>query len=328
MAWRNSNRCIGRIFWKSLKIFDARQADTDDEIFNALQEHIDFAFNKGNIRSTITVFRQRKPDEDTGPRILNHQLIRYAGHRQANGHIIGDPAELTFTDWCRTNQIKFEGTQFDVLPHAIKWPGRTAAIRKFSLPSGMIIPITHPEYNSFSQLGLQWYGLPVISGMMLEIGGVEYTAAPFNGWYMGTEIGSRNFGDKHRYNMLQAVAEKIGLDTSSERTLWKDRALVELNRAVLFSFENSGVTISDHHDAADQFIHFEETEKKKGRDLHADWSWIVPPLSGSATEVFHRTYDNTVLTPNFFYQDPLIGDPVPEVSSGCPFHRQTKMKFA
>ena len=24
MAWRNSNRCVGRLFWKTLKVIDAR----------------------------------------------------------------------------------------------------------------------------------------------------------------------------------------------------------------------------------------------------------------------------------------------------------------
>jgi nitric-oxide synthase len=37
--------------------------------------------------------------------------------------------------------------------------------------------------------------------MKLEIGGIEFTACPFNGWYMVTEIG-RNLADTNRYNKL------------------------------------------------------------------------------------------------------------------------------
>jgi len=33
------------------------------------------------------------------------------------------------------------------------------------------------------------------------------------------------------------VAKKMGLDTSSPTTLWKDRAVLELNAAVLHSFQ-------------------------------------------------------------------------------------------
>lgn len=40
---------------------------------------------------------------------------------------------------------------------------------------------------------------------MLDVGGLEFTAAPFNGWYMSSEIGARNFSDEYRYNMLKVT---------------------------------------------------------------------------------------------------------------------------
>lgn len=55
----------------------------------------------------------------------------------------------------------------------------------------------------FAELGLRWYALPAVSGMLLEIGGLEFPAAPFNGWYLSSEIGMRNLCDTNRYNMLQ-----------------------------------------------------------------------------------------------------------------------------
>ena len=39
--------------------------------------------------------------------------------------------------------------------------------------------------------------------MSLDCGGLEYTAIPFNGWYMGTEIGARDLCDTGRYNMSE-----------------------------------------------------------------------------------------------------------------------------
>lgn len=42
--------------------------------------------------------------------------------------------------------------------------------------------------------------------MLLEIGGLEFPAAPFSGWYMSTEIGTRNLCDPHRYNILEVRA--------------------------------------------------------------------------------------------------------------------------
>jgi Nitric oxide synthase, oxygenase domain len=33
----------------------------------------------------------------------------------------------------------------------------------------------------------------------------------------------------------------------------------------------------------------------------ADWSWIVPPICGAATPVFHRYYDAADLRPNYVH---------------------------
>lgn len=320
VAWRNSNRCIGRIFWKTLKVMDARHLDKDEEILDALQHHINYAFNGGDIRSTITIFRQRMPGEAEGPRILNHQLIRFAGHRSPEGKTEGDPYEFDLTDWFKSKGYAFSGTAFDVLPHAIKWPGRERVMRDIQLPEGIVFLIEHPEYDWFAEMGLQWYAVPIISDMLLEIGGLQFTAAPFNGWYMGTEIGSRNFGDSFRYNKLRTTAEKLGLDCSHEKTLWKDRAMVEINRAVLHTFEKRGIRIVNHHEAAEQFVQFERSEEKRGRNVTADWVWINPPMTASATPVFHKLYDNTVLSPNFLYQPPVIGSHKQPSPPGCPFH--------
>lgn len=44
--------------------------------------------------------------------------------------------------------------------------------------------------------------------MLLEIGGLEFSACPFSGWYMGTEIGVRDYCDNSRYNILE-VGESL-----------------------------------------------------------------------------------------------------------------------
>jgi nitric-oxide synthase len=50
-------------------------------------------------------------------------------------------------------------------------------------------------------LNLKWYYAPSVSNMLLEVGGVKFTACAFSGWYMLTEIG-RNIADINRYNKL------------------------------------------------------------------------------------------------------------------------------
>lgn len=317
MAWRNSNRCIGRLYWKSLKVIDAREINEPAHVFDALQSHLDLAFNNGQILSVITVFNPKADFQ-----LLNHQLIRFAGH----GNGIGDPAEEVFTKTC--NQLGWVSTpksNFDVLPWVLAKSDGTTVMNQPSIQPSMMVEIRHPELPFFADLGLKWYAVPVISDMILEIGGVVYPVAPFNGWYMGTEIGSRNFGDTNRYNMLPEIASRMGLDTSNSDSLWKDKALLELNRAVIHSFRSAGVAIENHHDASEQFMQFLRLEEQHGRESTGDWSWLVPPMSSSSSPIFHSELMNKVSGPNFFYRThiPEAGRSgnVPTTKKGkCPFH--------
>ncbi|QMU74359.1 nitric oxide synthase oxygenase [Streptacidiphilus sp. P02-A3a] len=281
MAWRNAARCIGRLYWNNLTVRDLRHLSHPDDIAQQSVEHLRLATNGGRIRPVISVFaadQRRRP----APRLLNEQLVRYAD----------DPRSAPRTALAR--QLGWQGgrEEFDVLPLLVQSaPDR--APEYYELPDDAVlqVPLTHPRHPGFAELGLRWYAVPAVSDMTLEIGGISYPAAPFNGWYLGTEIGSRNLGDTDRYHMLPAVAKLFELDTSSDRTLWQDRALVELNLAVLHSFEAAGVTMADHHTESARFLTHVDRERRHGRSVPADWSWIVPPLSGSATAVFHQYYE-------------------------------------
>jgi nitric-oxide synthase len=147
---------------------------------------------------------------------------------------------------------------------------------------------------------------------------------------MLTEIASRNLGDTQRYNLLPIIAEKLKLDIRSNQHLWKDRAMLELNIAVLHSFKSAGVRLVDHHTAAEQFIRFTEQEEQEGRTVHADWAWIVPPMSGSSMTVFHQKWDNEVLTPNYFYNTQVWkAEAKAEISiKTCPFHINSQQEIA
>ena len=301
MAWRNSNRCIGRLFWDKLRIVDARHADTAGTAAEAVLNHIHVASNAGKVIPMITILPADGPN-GTPVRLWNHQLIRYAGYETEQG-IIGDPASVELTKVAMSLGWQGAGSPYDVLPLIIQSQGQ--APEWYVVPEEEIVEvlIEHPEQAEIAELGMRWYGVPMIADMRLEIGGISYPAAPFNGWYMGTEIGARNLADTFRYNKLPAVAEAFGLNTSSETTLWKDRALVELNVAVLHSFKKAGVSIVDHHTAATQFAMFEQREEKAGRELTGDWVWLIPPVSPATTHIFHSSYRNEIVKPNFFHQD-------------------------
>lgn len=123
------------------------------------------------------------------------------------------------------------------------------------------------SFDWFADLGLKWYCLPAVSGMMFDCGGIQFTACPFNGWYMSSEIGCRNLCDTYRYNVLdvcdnflanhaytiilniyftdtwsynfQEVLDRMKIELKNYGFLKKDRALVEVNLAVLYSFQVS-----------------------------------------------------------------------------------------
>ena len=301
VAWRNSSRCIGRLYWHSLRVHDRREVTAAADIAAESVRHLRQATNGGRIRPVITVFAPDAPGRP-GPRILSSQLIRYAGYQAADGIVLGDPANTDITRVARC--LGWPGGRpagrFDILPLLVQEVG--APVTRHELPADEVleVPIRHPEFGWFADLELRWYAVPVISDMYLDVGGVCYPAAPFNGWYMCTEIGSRDLGDSGRYDQLPVIAKRMGLSTASDRTLWKDKAMTELNLAVLHSFSRAGVTISDHHTESVRFLQHVEREERQGRACPADWTWIVPPAASSATPVFHRYYQDFDQAPNFY----------------------------
>ncbi|KAG8122710.1 hypothetical protein E2320_018261 [Naja naja] len=263
-AWRNAPRCIGRIQWSNLQVFDARSCTNAKEMFEHLCRHLEYATNGGNIRSTITLCIQ-------------------LGWRAKYG--------------C-----------FDVLPLVLQADGQDPEL--FELPPELILEVSmeHPTYEWFKDLDLKWYALPAVSNMLLEVGGLEFTACPFNGWYMGTEIGVRDFCDARRYNILQEVGRRMGLETNKLSSLWKDKAVIEVNIAVLHSFQKQSITIMDHHSAAESFMKYMQNEYRIRGGCPADWVWLVPPISGSITPLFHQEMLNYIISPFYYYQVTCMGD--------------------
>ncbi|MCF7553259.1 nitric oxide synthase oxygenase [Pseudonocardia sp. WMMC193] len=292
VAWRNSARCIGRLYWNSLHVRDRRSVSAGPDVALECVRHLAESTRDGSIRSSITIFAPDSPVR-LGPRIHNEQLIRYAGYRQPDGTVLGDPRTVDLTAEAEAAGWRRPATpgRFDVLPLVVTGADRVTGVHEIPDDVVLEVPISHPEHPWFDELGLRWHAVPVISDMALEIGGVRYPAAPFNGYYMGSEIGARNLADTDRYDMLPAIAAGLGLDTRSVRTLWRDRALVELVRAVHHSFDSAGVSLTDHHTESERFLMHVRREERAGRRCPADWSWIVPPISGGTTSVFHRYYD-------------------------------------
>lgn len=73
--------------------------------------------------------------------------------------------------------------RFDILPLVLQ-ASPTTTPEMFTIPQQYIaeVPILHPKHTWVAQLGLRWYAVPAVSNIELSIGGITYTAVPFNGW--------------------------------------------------------------------------------------------------------------------------------------------------
>lgn len=98
------------------------------------------------------------------------------------------------------------------------------------------------------------------------------------------------------------IARKMELDTGTHATLWKDTVLLEVNKAVLYSYQKCGVTTWDHHTASESFVQFYANEMKTRGGCPADWIWLVPPMSSSSSPLFHQEMAFYFLRPSFEYQ--------------------------
>lgn len=301
LAWRNHSRCIGRLFWDSLEVRDRRHLTLPDQIFDDLCKHLSCATGDGRITSVISIYPPVRPSVRPCY-IESPQLVRYAGYLGSEGRVTGDRGAIDATRIARSLgwQPSDNPGSFDLLPVIMRDARDQRHI--FDLPNEIVrqVPIRHPEYPELERLGLRWYAVPVVSDMILTIGGIDYPCAPFNGFYMCTEIASRNLVDRGRYDLLPSIAKAFDLEPYAASPFWRDTAVTELNRAVMHSFYEAGVTIVDHHSASDQFMRFCARETAGGRSVSAKWDWVVPPQASSLCEVFHLDMEDLHDVPNFY----------------------------
>jgi nitric-oxide synthase len=236
-ALRDSGVYIGDVPWRGLLVRDLRAAANASQVATGCVQHLRLATGKGRVRPAVTVFA---PDS---PRLINEQLIRYAGYAQ-HGQVVGDRRHVAFTDTVRKMGWRppTARSAFDLLPLVVRDFER--GVRLFGLPRDVVreVPLEHPELGWFMDLGLRWHAVGAHS-QLLGIGGLRYPAV-FNGIYTSSAIGADALGDDRAYGFGRVIAEHLGLDTSVDSSLWRERAALELDRAVLHSFDAAGVSIA------------------------------------------------------------------------------------
>lgn len=279
VSWRTADRCVGRAYWHGLRVRDRRHVTDPRQIAAETIEHARESFAGGRIRPTMTVFAATPPG-GTGARIVNEQVIRYAG----------DPRCAPVRELARDLGWSWDGDRWAVLPLVTVTGSGHPYVTDIPRDAVAEVPLEHPHHPWLADLGLRWHALPIITDMRLEAGGKWYLA-PFGGWYVGTEISARNLADTDRLDMLPEIATLLGLDRSQAWTDWRSAATVVLNQAVLWSFQRAGVRISDQHTEGGRFLEHLARERRAGRagQENVDWSWVNLP-SASPTPPYHRYY--------------------------------------
>jgi nitric-oxide synthase, bacterial len=143
-AWRNSSRCIGRLYWRSLRVRDRRHITAAEQVAAESFAHLREATNGGRVRPTLTVFAPTTPDRP-GPRIWNEQLIRYAGYRRSDGTVLGDPRYVDFISTVRElGWPGGPGSSLDVPPLMVQAPGEPPRLFDVPVDAVLEVPFSHP----------------------------------------------------------------------------------------------------------------------------------------------------------------------------------------
>ncbi|OLR91006.1 nitric oxide synthase oxygenase [Actinokineospora bangkokensis] len=249
VALRASGWCPDGVPWRGLLVRDLRGVRDAADVAAECARHLRMATGGGTVRPLVSVFAPDTPWRP-GPRIRNDQLVRYAGYADG-GTVTGDRRLVEFTT--RVARLGWYGPaergRFDLLPLVVETGHEGVTAHPVPRAAVLEVPIAHPEHAWFAGMALRWHAVPVISNLRLHIGGIDYPAAPFNGVYLARSIGEEAFAADRAYGLAPVVAQRLGLDTSSDRTLWRERVAHEFTRAVVHSFDRAGVTVQHSPEA-------------------------------------------------------------------------------
>ncbi|KAK5078670.1 hypothetical protein LTR64_002914 [Lithohypha guttulata] len=299
-AWRNSRRCIMRSEHMHLALCDLRHVTSSREMASTMLDGMVRAFNRGRILPTCFVFPPRLPGR-RGPMIWNTQVLQFAGYRQTNGSVLGDPANIELTEEIIALGWKppRDKTRWDFLPLVTMAEGDRPHIAELPVELRRTVSITHPRFKEeFEVMNLKWVLAPALSRQGFDIGGNQYTGSPFIGWFMDAEVGVRDLADSFRYNVLPEVVQTCNL-SDEPQTPFEDlpeylslvalsRAQAELNFAVYYSFLRAHVMMIDTVTSSTKYQNYDLDRRDiVGYRLPADPYWLAPP-QGSIISVWHR----------------------------------------
>lgn len=102
-----------------------------------------------------------------------------------DGSVLGDPENVQLTkDIIKLGwQPPKPRSRWDMLPLVAMAEGDAPAMGTLPAELTDLVSIRHPRFErEFAELDLKWYKCPALCRFGFDIGGVQYTAAPFMGW--------------------------------------------------------------------------------------------------------------------------------------------------
>ncbi|GHP15262.1 nitric oxide synthase-like protein [Collybia sordida] len=291
-AWRNAEKCIMRSHCENISLCDLRSVKYSNEMALELVKGLNDAYNDGNIIPTVFVFPPRTPNK-SGPLIWNEQILSFAAYETENGSFMGDPRNAQLTkDIIELGWVPPQPrSPWDILPVVVMAEDDEPVLVELPMNLRKLVEIRHPKYDdAFWRLDLKWVAFPAPSKFGFDIGGIQYTATPFMGWFLDTEIGIHSLANPYRYHVLPEIVNVLYLDNPSsepandfkalpkhEQLAMLSRAQTELNYAIYHSFFQDGITISDTLSSSKKWASYnDDFEKKNGYRLSSDTYWLTP----------------------------------------------------
>lgn len=71
--------------------------------------------------------------------------------------------------------------------------------------------------------------------------------------------------------------------------------------------QSAGISINDHHTAAEAYMKFFDQEQVQRGGCPSDWVWLLPPISASLMPTFYQEMLMYRLRPSYEYQVSLYG---------------------
>lgn len=322
LAWLNSDRCIGRLFFNQLCVLDYREARTDEEIRDGLLTHLATAKNEPyrSIKPVASVF-------DPSVKIINSELLEYAGW-QDGSEVIGDRKNLQLTALAEANGWHPKRGQYTLLP--LMWHKGDGEMTVAPIPEQyngqsirQEIELEHPDPSKtwLNDMRLRWFWGPFISDRRVFMDGQSYTA-PFSGYYQHEEI-ARDLLEPSRYALLEKIGEQMcrGWDIDLQRSDgWKHEVATLVNTMVEYSYQRDRVQTVSSIASSKQFVRLMEDMRELDFPLPHDYGWIRSSMPAFQTEHYHHAYPVQNVDPPlhgpFFYHPEEMPDPVARYMQG------------